>query len=64
LLHFHFSVEGPRGMQELHEVHDLGLFTVDDMLAAFAAVGLAATYEPGSPAKLGGRGFYIATAAA
>jgi SAM-dependent methyltransferase len=64
LLHFHFSVEGPGGVQELDEVHDLGLFTVDDMLAAFAAVGLAATYDPGSPPKLGGRGFYIARAPA
>jgi hypothetical protein len=63
-LYFHFTVEGPDGRQELDEAHDLGLFTVDETLAAFSAVGLAATYDPGSPSKQGGRGFYIASAPA
>ena len=63
-LYFHFTVEGPDGTQELDEVHDLGLFTVDETLAAFSAVGLAATYHPGSPSELGGRGFYVASAPA
>jgi SAM-dependent methyltransferase len=63
-LHFHFTVEGPDGTQELDEVHDLGLFTVEDTLAAFSAVGLAATYDPGPPVAHGGRGLYIASALA
>jgi len=64
LLYFHFTVEGPDGTQELDEFHDLGLFTVDETLAAFSAVGLAAVYDPGSLEELGGHGFYIASAPA
>jgi SAM-dependent methyltransferase len=63
-LYFHFTVEGPDGTQELDEVYDLGLFTVEDTLAAFAAVGLAATYDPDSPSDMGGRGLYVASAQA
>jgi SAM-dependent methyltransferase len=63
-LSIHFTVEGPDGTQELDELHDLGLFTVEQTLAAFSAVGLAATYDPGSPDELGGHGFYVASAPA
>jgi len=63
-LHFHFTVEGPDGTQELDEIHEFGLFTIDEMLAAFSAVGLTATYDPGCPDAPGGRGFYVATAQA
>jgi SAM-dependent methyltransferase len=62
LLYFHFNVEGPDGTQELDEFHDLGLFTVEETLAAFSAVGLAAVYDPGSSDELGGHGFYVASA--
>jgi SAM-dependent methyltransferase len=61
---FHFTVEGPDGTQELDENHVFGLFTIDETLAAFAAVGLTATYDPGSPDAPGGRGYYVATATA
>lgn len=63
-VHFHFTVEGPDGTQELDERHEFGLFTIDDTLAAFAAVGLTATYDPGSADAAGGRGYYVATATA
>jgi SAM-dependent methyltransferase len=63
-LHFHFTVEGPDGTQELDEFHEFGLFTIDETLAAFSAVGLTASYAPGSPDAPGGRGFYVATAPA
>jgi len=63
-LYFHYTVEGPDGTQELDEIHELGLFTIDDTLTAFSAVGLTATYDPGSPDVPGGRGFYVATAPA
>ena len=63
-LYFHYTVEGPDGTQELDEAHDLALFTVEETLGAFFAVGLAATYDPGSPDELGGKGFYVASAPA
>jgi SAM-dependent methyltransferase len=63
-LHFHFTVEGPDGTQELDESHEFGLFTIDETLAAFSAVGLTATHDPGSPDAPGGRGLYVATAPA
>lgn len=63
-LHFHFTVEGPDGTQEFDEFHDLGLFTVEETLAAFSDVGLVATYDPGSSDELGGRGLYVASAPA
>jgi hypothetical protein len=64
-LHFHFTVESPDGTQELDEIHEFGLFTIDETLAAFSAVGLTATYyDPGSPDAPGGRGFYVAMAPA
>jgi SAM-dependent methyltransferase len=61
-LHYHFTVEGPDGRQELDETHEFGLFTIDETLAAFSAVGLTANHDPGNPHVLGGRGFYVATA--
>jgi SAM-dependent methyltransferase len=64
LLYFHYTVEGPDGTREADEVDEWGLFTVDEMLAGFSAVGLAATYHPGSPSELGGRGLYVASAPA
>jgi SAM-dependent methyltransferase len=57
---FHFNVEGPDGTWEADEVHELGLFTVDDMLAAFSDVGLAVTFDP-TWDELGNRGVYVAT---
>jgi SAM-dependent methyltransferase len=63
-VHFHFTVEGPDGTQELDETHEFGLFTIDETLAAFAAVGLTASHAPDLPDAPGGRGFYVATARA
>src|SRR2546423_1806434 len=54
-LYFEYTIEGPDGTRESTEVHELGLFTVDEMLAAFSAAGLAVTYDPNSPI---GRGVY------
>ena len=41
-------------------MHELGLFTIEEMLEAFAACDLAARYEE---LGLSGRGAYVASAA-
>jgi SAM-dependent methyltransferase len=60
-LYFEYAIAAPDGMHQSTEVHELGLFTVDEMLAAFSAVGLAVTYDPNRPI---GRGVYVASALA
>ena len=57
-LHFEYRIEMPDGtIRTASEVHELGLFTVDEMRDAFAAAGLDATYDtPG----LTGRGLWTA----
>ncbi len=60
-LYFQYAIEDTDGTRQSTEVHELGLFTVDEMLAAFSAVGLAVTYDPHGPI---GRGVYVATALA
>ena len=59
---YHYTIEGPNGAREVDEVDEWGLFTVDEMLAAFSAVGLAATYDPSGWSEASGRGIYIALA--
>jgi SAM-dependent methyltransferase len=58
-LSFDYLIEGPRGAHRASEVHELGLFTVDEMLASFSAAGLAARYD--DTLALSGRGLYVAT---
>jgi SAM-dependent methyltransferase len=54
---FHYLVGTANGVAHFTEDHTLGLFTSDDMKAAFAATGLTVQYD-----KQGmfGRGLYIA----
>jgi SAM-dependent methyltransferase len=61
---YHYAIEGPDGMREAVEDIEWGVFTVDEMLAAFSAVGLAATYDPSRWSDATGRGIYIALAPA
>jgi SAM-dependent methyltransferase len=56
-LRFDYRVERGDEVQEIHETHELGLFTEDETLAAFAAVGLHAEHEAASASN---RGLYIA----
>lgn len=60
LVHYHYTVEGPDGTREADEIDEWGLFTVDEMLAAFTAVGLAVTYDA-SWADPAGIGIYLAS---
>jgi SAM-dependent methyltransferase len=60
-LRFDYRIEGPDGVRLATEHHELGLFTPDEMRAAFVEAGLAAAYDP---VGLTGRGLYLARPAA
>ena len=54
---FEYELDGPGGKQHASEVHELGLFTHDEMGRAFAAAGLVATFDL---VGLSGRGLWTA----
>ena len=58
-LHFDYQISDARGVRHASEVHELGLFTVADQLAAFERAGLQARFEP---AGFCDRGLFVATA--
>jgi SAM-dependent methyltransferase len=58
-LHFEYRIEDANGVRTATELHELGLFTTDEMLAAFTEAGLAAEHDP---VGLIGRGMYVAKA--
>jgi hypothetical protein len=58
---FDYLIEGPHGTERATEVHELGLFSVDEILEGFTAAGMTATYDPHG---LAGRGLYLASIAA
>lgn len=60
-LRFEYLIGTPQGIQQEAEIHELGLFTIDEMLSAFARAGLTATYDP---IGLSDRGLYLARRAA
>lgn len=55
---FHYLVGTPEGVEHFTERHELGLFTVEESLAAFQACGLDVQRDP---LWLNGRGLYLAT---
>lgn len=57
-LHFDYRIEGPDGVRHVQEVHDLGLFTVDEMQEAFKSAGFTAAFDP---VGLSGRGLWTAS---
>ena len=59
-LRFDYEIAGPEGTRRASEVHELGLFTTDEMLRSFEAAGLVAEYDAQG---LCGRGLYVAKAA-
>src|SRR5207247_10408611 len=58
MFEFEYLVGTPDGIERFSEPHELGLFTVDQYLAAFRAAGLEADHDPEGPM---GRGLYIAS---
>jgi SAM-dependent methyltransferase len=54
---FHYLIATSTGIEHRSETHRLQLFTRAEMLAAFAAAGLQAEYDPQG---LTGRGLYVA----
>ncbi len=59
IIDFHYLVGTPDGFSYFTERHEMGLFTHDEYLDAFAAVGLTVGFEPEG---LMGHGLYLATA--
>lgn len=56
-MEFHYLVARPEGVEHLREEHELGLYTVDQLLRCFERAGLRASYDPGG---ITGRGLYVA----
>jgi SAM-dependent methyltransferase len=60
-LRFEYLIGRPSGIERASEVHELGLFTVEEMQDCFRQAGLEARYDPQGPS---GRGLFLARAAA
>ena len=58
-LRFDFEITDTAGSRHAIELHDLGLFTQEEMIAAFRGAELAVEYDPQG---LTGRGLYVARA--
>jgi ubiquinone/menaquinone biosynthesis C-methylase UbiE len=54
---FDYRFEDASGVRVAREVHELGLFTQEEMMASFREAGLATTYDSSG---LTGRGLYVA----
>lgn len=57
-LHFDYRIDAPDGVRHATEVHELGLFTPDEMRTVFEAVGLRAEFDS---VGITGRGLWVAT---
>lgn len=55
-LRFDYLVGRPEGIEHFSEMHEMGLFTVAEMLDCFAAAGLEVSHDP---VGLIGRGLYV-----
>ena len=55
---FDYRIESAEGTRHAREVHELGLFTPEEMLAGFQDAGLRAEYDP--VGMFDNRGLYIA----
>jgi SAM-dependent methyltransferase len=59
IVDFNYLVGTPDGVEHFTERHELGLFTIEQQLAAFRAADLEAEHDPEGPM---GRGLYIGVA--
>jgi len=57
LLHFHYLIATPAGVDHIEEEHQLALYEVDQMLNCFRLAGLVASHDP---VGWSGRGLYVA----
>jgi SAM-dependent methyltransferase len=57
ILRFDYLVTRPEGITHATEIHELGLFTVEETMASFRDAGLDVEYEPKG---FFGRGLYLA----
>ena len=60
-VHFEYLFGRATAIERASEVHELGLFTVEEMQHCFQGAGLDASYDPQGPS---GRGLYVARVAA
>ena len=58
-LHFAYLIGRSTGIEHATELHELGLFTTDELADCFRRAGLAAEYDPAGPS---GRGLFVARA--
>jgi SAM-dependent methyltransferase len=56
-LHFDYEIDDASGVRHTSEVHELGLFTTDELMDAFGRAGLEATYDSQGLTE---RGLYVA----
>jgi len=61
-LRFEYEIDDGQRIRQATEVHELGLFTVQEMLDAFEAAGLVTTYDP--VGIFDNRGLYLARSVA
>jgi SAM-dependent methyltransferase len=59
-IRFDYRISDADGVREVSEVHELGLFTTDELLEAFKSSGLSAEYDGRG---ITGRGLYLAKVA-
>lgn len=57
LLHFHYLIATPAGVEHVEEIHELALYTTEQLLRCFQSAGLEASHDP---VGLSGRGLYVA----
>ena len=56
-LHFEYEITDATGTRRAREVHELGLFTTEELIRTFEGAGLAVDYDPKG---LTDRGLYVA----
>jgi SAM-dependent methyltransferase len=59
IVDFHYLVGTPDGVEHFTELHELGLFTVEQHTEAFRAAGVEVEHDPEGPM---GRGLYVGLA--